>query len=144
MMSKSKFITKFGTATINPSGYYRVNSRKEGNKGKLLHVLVWENYYDKTVPKGYDIHHINGIKTDNRIQNLQCVEQGVHRKFHRKAKNTTGFFNVCKKKDKKLRQGFCWNYQYYDKNGKRKNISSVDIEKLEMKVKEKGLQWKKL
>ena len=60
-----------------------------------------------------------------------------------KNKNTSGYFRVSKRKDKNLKQGYCWVYQYYSEDGKPKRISSVDIKKLEHKVKSKGLKWKK-
>jgi group I intron endonuclease len=58
-----------------------------------------------------------------------------------KAKNTSGYFRVYKHYDNNIKQGFRWAYQYHDKNGKRKGITSTDIKKLEKKVKEKGLPW---
>lgn len=61
-----------------------------------------------------------------------------------KSNNTSGYFRVCKQKDKRCNHGWRWAYWYYDENGKRKNISSNDIDKLEAKVKAKGLKWKKL
>lgn len=61
-----------------------------------------------------------------------------------KFNNTSGYFRVCKQKDKRCNQGWRWAYWYHDENGKRKNISSNDIEKLKAKVKSKGLKWKKL
>ena len=42
------------------------------------------------------------------------------------------------------KQGFVWRYQYVDNKGKRITISSVDLNKLEKKVKSKGLLWLKL
>lgn len=57
-----------------------------------------------------------------------------------KAKNTTGFYRVFKSNEKKYKQGFVWYYNYYE-NGKQKKISSVDLFKLEQKVKSKGLHW---
>lgn len=59
-----------------------------------------------------------------------------------KTMNTSGYFRVTKQKDKKSKQGFYWRY-IYKENGKSKSISSVDIEKLEQKVKAKGLEWRK-
>ena len=56
-------------------------------------------------------------------------------------KNTSGYFRVYKQKNKKYNQGFIWVYRYYDETGKRKSIISVDIKKLEAKVKAKGLKW---
>lgn len=60
------------------------------------------------------------------------------------ARNTTGYFRVNKNKNTKCRQGFYYSYRYFDDDGKRHAISSVDIEKLEKKVKAKGLEWFKL
>ena len=61
-----------------------------------------------------------------------------------KTKNTTGYFRVHKSKNPECRQGFRYCYRYYDDNGKRHSIQSVDIKKLEKKVKAKGLEWFKL
>ena len=66
-----------------------------------------------------------------------------HKKNISKSTNTTGYRNVYKQKNKKYNQGFTYAYQYYDENGKQKQITSVDIEKLEAKVKSKGLPWEK-
>lgn len=60
-----------------------------------------------------------------------------------KTLNTSGYYRVCKLNDKSCKQGFVWAYRYY-KNGKQKKISSVDIEKLEEKVRAKGLKWLKI
>lgn len=57
------------------------------------------------------------------------------------ARNTSGYLNVHKHKCDSCKQGFQWSYRYYDENGKRKSISSIDIKKLEAKVKAKGLPW---
>lgn len=59
-------------------------------------------------------------------------------------KNTTGFYRVSKKRGPTYKQGFCYVYSYRDNNDKGKTINSVSLKKLEIKVKEKGLPWKKL
>jgi hypothetical protein len=82
----NKLHTKFGTAKINNSGHYRITSRKEGNNGKLLHRLIWEDFYGCEVPKGYVIHHRNHIKTDNCILNLQLIRDSDHKKIHNTGK----------------------------------------------------------
>lgn len=59
------------------------------------HRLVIERNYDKFDPKyfevingwtvlkdEYDIHHINEIKTDNRLENLQILTRSEHRSLH--------------------------------------------------------------
>ena len=58
-----------------------------------------------------------------------------------KSKNITGFYRVSKGKNNTCKQGFTWRYQYFD-NNKRKTISSIDLKKLEKKVKKEGLEWK--
>lgn len=60
-----------------------------------------------------------------------------------KSKNTSGYFRVYKRKEKGDKPDR-WVYRYIDDNGKRKSISSIDIVKLEEKVKSKGLEWFKL
>ena len=57
-----------------------------------------------------------------------------------KANNTSGYYRVHKSNDKRYKQGFRWTYRY-NEDGKRKSIYSVDIKKLEEKVRAKGLEW---
>ena len=65
----------------------------------------------------------------------------LHNITESKRKNTSGYFRVTKHKDNTCNQGFIYVYRYYDENKKRKSLRSVDIKKLEKKVKEKGLEW---
>lgn len=57
-----------------------------------------------------------------------------------KARNTSGYYRVHKDKDSSCKQGFIWSYRYCE-DGRQKRISSVDIKKLEKKVKAKDLEW---
>lgn len=59
-----------------------------------------------------------------------------------KSLNTSGYYRVYKNNRKDYKQGFIWVYRYF-KDGKRKSIYSVDIKKLEEKVRAKGLKWLK-
>lgn len=79
--------TPWGTARINNDGYYWITSKKEGNHRKLLHRLIWEDFYGCEVPKGYIIHHKNGNKLDNCILNLQLMSRADHNKLHKIGKN---------------------------------------------------------
>lgn len=74
--------TKWGTAKIQPNGYYRITSAREGNNNKDLHRLIFEDFYGFKIPKGYVIHHKNGIKTDNCILNLQLLSKKQHQMHH--------------------------------------------------------------
>ena len=86
MIKDEDIIAKYGNAKLNEDGYYIITSRKKGYSHKFLHRLIWEDWYGKPVPDGYVIHHLNGDKTDNRIQNLQCVERSKHIAFHNKSR----------------------------------------------------------
>lgn len=79
--------TKYGNAKIGNMGYYVITSYKEGNHRKLLHRLIWEDFYNTEVPKGYDIHHKNEDKLDNCILNLQLIRHGEHRRLHMAGEN---------------------------------------------------------
>lgn len=61
---------KLGTIAgyIKPDGYWRVYIR---NKAYYLHRLIWLYHYGKFPSKELD--HINGDKSDNRIENLREV-----------------------------------------------------------------------
>lgn len=50
------------------------------NKGGyvLEHILVWEEAHGKPLPKGWIIHHLNGIKNDNRPSNLIALPNKKH------------------------------------------------------------------
>jgi len=63
-----------GGRYINPDGYVelRVNGHKVSE-----HRMVWESTYG-AIPAGWVIHHLNGIKTDNRIENLIAVTRNSH------------------------------------------------------------------
>ena len=81
--------TKFGTATINNYGYYQIKSRKEGNHGKFLHRLIWEDFWGTEIPKGYVIHHRNHNSLDNCILNLQLMKLSDHTGFHNSGENSS-------------------------------------------------------
>lgn len=50
----------------------------------MEHRLVVEQKLGCILPKEFDVHHINGIKTDNRIENLAIMTHGAHTALHNK------------------------------------------------------------
>lgn len=54
---------------------------------QFVHRIVYETFVGE-IPKGYDIDHINSVRNDNRVCNLQ---QLIHRENILKRKNTGSF-----------------------------------------------------
>ena len=150
------FHTKYGKVKINRDGYYEISSKKENNKGKMWHRLIWEEYYGK-LPKNTHIHHIDMDRKNNCILNLEPMVNSEHIRLHRigknrsekecyaisKRQNTTGYFRVHKEKSKTSKQGFLYNYQYYD-DGERKFIRRVNLKDLQEEVERRNLKWSKI
>ena len=58
---------------INNSGYYRVTFCKQSIvKRYYVHRLVYETFNGQ-IPEGLQVNHINEIKTDNRLSNLNLM-----------------------------------------------------------------------
>lgn len=56
------------------SGYY-VHSPES------LHTQIWKDNFGP-IPEGFCVHHKNGNKRDNSIENLECVSKADHSRAH--------------------------------------------------------------
>lgn len=52
------------------------------------HVLVYWKHYGH-IPTGYIVHHVNGDKHDNRIENLKIMSNSEHVRLHNIEKGKT-------------------------------------------------------
>jgi hypothetical protein len=72
------------------SGYIAVkcsNHHFANKQGYVLeHRLVYEQYHKCSLLPWADIHHVNGKKDDNRIENLQPYTHGQHISLEKKGK----------------------------------------------------------
>lgn len=63
--------------SLRSNGYYSLTN----NDRCLMHRYVWENIKGN-IPIGYDIHHLNEDRSDNRIENLECLSKSDHTKLY--------------------------------------------------------------
>ncbi len=99
-ISKEKFITPI----FNGKGYYILKLFKNGNsKSIAVHVIVAMAFLNHTPDGSHKIvvDHINNIKTDNRLENLQLLSQRENCSKDRKG-GTSQYIGVnwCKTKNK--------------------------------------------
>lgn len=59
--------------TLRNSGYYSLTT----NDRKLMHRYVWEKEVGP-IPDGYDIHHLDEDKENNKLSNLECLPKPEH------------------------------------------------------------------
>ncbi|HQT92803.1 MAG TPA: HNH endonuclease [Candidatus Kryptobacter bacterium] len=64
------------------------NSRVNGYI--LEHQKVMSEYLGRPLEDNEFVHHVNGDKSDNRIENLKLVDGYLHGKFHRKMSRYKG------------------------------------------------------
>lgn len=67
-------------------GYVQVlrpgHKRADGSGYVMEHIIVFEKESGIEVPEGCCIHHLNGKKDDNRIENLCLMTHSAHTVFH--------------------------------------------------------------
>lgn len=73
---------------IDSDGYVKLNNKeykdnpRYNSTGIYEHIIVMEKEIGHYIPRNLEIHHINGIKTDNRISNLELLSSKDHKKRH--------------------------------------------------------------
>lgn len=83
---------------------------------KRMHRVVMEEHLGRPLSPEEHVHHINGDKTDNRLENLQVVTNSQHRKVHAPPKLIC---SACKQKQA-VAKGFCKSCWHKARRGKLK------------------------
>lgn len=75
-----------GGVKTTKGGYRQVlcpeHPRADSNGYVMEHIVVWEQATGVPVPVNCCIHHMNGKKTDNQIQNLCMMLHTAHTVYH--------------------------------------------------------------
>ena len=70
-----------GVSTRSRNGYSQYYDRGSGS-WKYTHRRVAEKKLGGRIRRGYEVHHINHNKRDNRPSNLTVLPRSVHRAIH--------------------------------------------------------------
>lgn len=66
----------FTGKSLDGYGYIKINNNKQ-------HRLIMEKYLGRRLLASEIVHHKNGIRTDNRIKNLQIMTRAEHMLHHK-------------------------------------------------------------
>lgn len=76
ILEKYQYFNNIKFTRDEKTGYY-LNSTLR----KRIHRYVWE-FYNGSIPKGYEVHHIDGNKANNDISNLALLSKKEHALLH--------------------------------------------------------------
>lgn len=68
--------------SLKPNGYIAITMGE--NKGRSEHCVIAEDHIGRRLMANECIHHINGCRSDNRIENLQVMTRSDHMALHSK------------------------------------------------------------
>lgn len=86
-VNRNKYNTR-GKISNSPTGYGHLTEKgyiriwdTEQKRYRMEHDVIWEQHYGK-IPNEMQIHHKDGNKTNNNIENLELVDALQHKREH--------------------------------------------------------------
>lgn len=114
------------------TGYYLCSSSDKTGVRKRMHVYVWE-FYNGSVPSKYHVHHKDGDKSNNCIENLELLSEYEHLSFHGKKRGKEHHQEIIQILDEHARpkanewhgseSGREWHRKHYEKMKDKLHIS---------------------
>lgn len=77
-----RVLAPVGTPRKSVHGYEVIHTGGHNGQQRHLHRLIMERHIGRSLTADEHIHHINGNKLDNRIENLEICSNSEHRKKH--------------------------------------------------------------
>jgi hypothetical protein len=79
-----------GGRWLTSRGYVHVSTGH--HKHKQEHIIIMEKHLDRKLMPNELVHHKNGIKDDNRLENLELLTRQTHPPIHNKRNPLNGRF----------------------------------------------------
>ena len=77
------------------------NGYMKNPKVGSLHRYIYAEAFG-SIPEGYIVHHKNHDKSDNRLENLECISDAEHRRLHNEGHNRNKLAPALKEQAKQL------------------------------------------
>lgn len=85
---ESRHLRCKGNKFQDKKGYVYVTPNR--NQTKKEHIAVMENFIGRRLEKGEVVHHINNVKSDNRLSNLLLCSNAEHTRIHWEIRKAAG------------------------------------------------------
>lgn len=125
-MEKYVYYNGYKFTRDDKTGYYRNSKLKE-----RLHRYVWKCHHGE-IQEGFDIHHIDGNKSNNDISNLVMFPKSLHASIHSSVKAELNYDRIVENLNKnalpaavkwhKSDEGREWHKEHYEKTKDKMHI----------------------